>query len=136
MAGISSKALSFGGVENKRKYQQYEFNSDFDLNLYESFYRMHDPQLGRFWQIDSKPTDMESLYAAMGNNPIRNTDFLGDTTIFYTAGGIELLRTTENNKSLGNAVTFVTDDNLKSFNSTVAEFKSNGSDFTELELII
>jgi RHS repeat-associated protein len=76
---ISSKALSFGGAENKKKYQNYEFNSDFDLNLYESFYRTHDPQLGRFWQIDPKPTHFESLYAAMGNNPIKNFDFLGDT---------------------------------------------------------
>ena len=79
MAGISSKALSFGNPGNKKKYQQYEFNGDFDINLYDSFYRTHDPQLGRFWQIDPKPTDFESLYAAMGNNPINKTDFLGDT---------------------------------------------------------
>jgi RHS repeat-associated protein len=81
MAGISSKALQFGGPENKRKYQQYEFNSGFDLNLYESFYRTHDPQIGRFLQIDPKPADWESLYTAMGNNPIRNSDLLGDTAI-------------------------------------------------------
>ena len=79
MAGISGKALAFGEPENKKKYQNYEFNSDFDLNLYESFYRTHDPQLGRFWQLDPKPTDFESLYAAMGNNPIRNIDILGDS---------------------------------------------------------
>jgi RHS repeat-associated protein len=78
MAGISSKAA--GGVENKQKYQQYELNTDFDINLYECFYRNHDPQLGRFWQIDPKPTDYESLFAAMGNNPIKNIDILGDTT--------------------------------------------------------
>jgi RHS repeat-associated protein len=79
MAGISSKALNFGGAENSKKYQNYEFNPDFDLNLYESFYRSHDPQLGRFWQIDPKPTHFESLYTAIGNNPIKNFDFLGDT---------------------------------------------------------
>ncbi len=127
MAGISSKAA--GMTPNKKKYNSYEYNTDFDINLYESFYRSHDPQLGRFWQLDPKPTDMESLYAAMGNNPIKNNDLLGDTTIFYSSSGVELLRTTE--KELGNAVTFITDDNLKSFNSTVAEFKSNGSDFSE-----
>lgn len=57
--------MSFGGVENKRKCQQYEFNSDFDLNLYESFHHTHDPQLVRLWQIHPKPTDIEILYAAM-----------------------------------------------------------------------
>lgn len=78
MSGISSKAA--GGLENKKKYQQYELNTDFDINLYESFYRSHDPQLGRFWQIDPRPSDYESPYAAMGNNPILNFDLLGDTT--------------------------------------------------------
>ncbi|MDP4264022.1 MAG: colicin E3/pyocin S6 family cytotoxin [Bacteroidota bacterium] len=82
MAGISSKALAFGQPENKKKYQNYEFNSDFDINLYESFYRNHDPQLGRFWQIDPKiEQGMEnwSPYVAMFDNPIKFNDFLGDT---------------------------------------------------------
>jgi len=77
MAGISSK--SAGGLENKKKYNGYEFNSDFDINLYESFYRSHDPQLGRFWQLDPKPNEFESLYAAMGNSPVTKFDLLGDT---------------------------------------------------------
>jgi len=78
MAGISSKALN-SAPENKKKYQGYEYNTEFDLNLYETFYRSHDPQIGRFLQLDPKPTDFESLYAAMGNNPIRNIDILGDS---------------------------------------------------------
>lgn len=79
MQGISSKPLSFGNPENKKKYQNYDYNTDFDINLYETFYRSHDPQIGRFLQLDPKPTDFESLYTAMGNNPIRNIDILGDS---------------------------------------------------------
>lgn len=129
MSGISSKAA--GGIENKKKFNGIEYNTDFDINTYDAFYRNLDPQIGRFLQLDPKPTDMESLYAAMGNNPIKNTDFLGDTTIFYTAAGVELLRTTENNKALGNAVTFVTDDNLKAFNGYVSTLSSDGGNLSE-----
>jgi hypothetical protein len=33
MAGISSKVLN-GALENKKKYQGYESNNDFDINSY------------------------------------------------------------------------------------------------------
>lgn len=77
MSGISSKGA--GGIQNKKTYNGYEFNSDFDINLYESFYRSHDSQIGRFLQLDPKPNEFESLYAAMGNNPILKFDLFGDT---------------------------------------------------------
>ena len=80
MAGISSKALN-GIAENKYKYNGIEQNTDFDLNMYDAFYRNFDPQTGRWWQIDPKPNDSESPYVAMGNNPILYSDFLGDTSI-------------------------------------------------------
>jgi RHS repeat-associated protein len=56
MAGISSRAA--GALENKKnKFQNQEFASkEFSdgsgLEIYEFKYRMHDPQTGRFWQID------------------------------------------------------------------------------------
>lgn len=87
MKMLSSKA--FGRLENKLKYNGYEKNDDFDINLYESFYRTHDPQLGRFWQIDPKATEFESPYAAMGNNPVLNFDILGDEVGDTTKKGFD-----------------------------------------------
>jgi RHS repeat-associated protein len=81
MAGISSKALNFGDPGNHKKFNGIEETRDLDLNQYDAFFRNLDPQIGRFWQIDPKPSDAISLYAAMENNPIRFSDFLGDTLI-------------------------------------------------------
>lgn len=107
MAGISSKALN-GVAENKFKYNGYEHNNTFDLNLYETFYRSHDPQIGRFWQLDPKPNEFISLYAAMNSNPINFSDPLGDTIIFtqaflatkYGKQIMELYKTSETFKSM------------------------------------
>jgi RHS repeat-associated protein len=78
MAGISSKAA--GKLENKFKYNGIEHNTDFDLNMYDAFYRNLDPQIGRFWQIDPETEMLEeySPYASMYNNPISVVDPLGN----------------------------------------------------------
>jgi RHS repeat-associated protein len=78
MAGISSKAAN--RMENRFKYNGIEHNTNFDLNMYDAFYRNLDPQIGRFWQIDPEAEMLEeySPYASMYNNPISNVDPLGN----------------------------------------------------------
>jgi RHS repeat-associated protein len=53
MAAISSKALAFGSPENKnQKFQNQSMDDDLGINYYGFKWRNHDPQIGRFIQID------------------------------------------------------------------------------------
>lgn len=80
MNGISSKALAFGGPENKKKFNDgTELNTDFDLSWYETDFRSYDPQIGKFWQIDAMADYYEdwSPYTFALNNPILFNDPTG-----------------------------------------------------------
>lgn len=120
MAGISSKAA--GGLENKRKYNGIEYEYSFDLNIGEAFFRTHDPQLGRWWQIDPKleATLALSPYVAMNNNPISLTDPLGDIVDYERGEGVTKKEFRQMKREIRQMRR-----NSETFNKVFKEFKNN-----------
>lgn len=56
MAGISDKVLKGGYAENKYKFVGQLYDDDFGLDFYQFRFRNHDPQIGRFWQVNPLAT--------------------------------------------------------------------------------
>ena len=85
MAGISAsmpdKRLKTNEKYNGIEFSAGEFSSGGGLEIYDAYFRNLDPQIGRWWQPDPRPNVTLSSYASMELNPIRNTDFFGDTSV-------------------------------------------------------
>ncbi|MDR3715556.1 MAG: colicin E5-related ribonuclease [Puia sp.] len=87
MAGINDRALKQNYAQNKYRYnggnelQNQEFSDGSGLETYDATFRMYDPQIGRFWQIDPYAMINEdwSPYSFTSDNPIFFTDPYGLT---------------------------------------------------------
>jgi RHS repeat-associated protein len=78
MAGISSKAA--GKLENKKqKFQGQELDDDLGLNWYGFKWRNHDPQIGRFIEVDplSEKYVYNSTYAFSENKVTAHVELEG-----------------------------------------------------------
>ncbi len=129
MAGISSKALNFGGNKpdcgcgnkklfNGNEIQNKEFSDGSGLEVYDFNARTYDQQIGRFLQIDPTPEegDQESLtpYHFSGNNPSTFNDPNGRCPWCWGAiigavveDGTQVASNLANGKSLGQSLTQV-----------------------------
>ncbi len=85
MAGISDKAIKADYAENKYRFnggnelQNKEFRDGTGLEMYDAGFRMLDPQLGRFTQIDplADRSQFNSAYSYANDNPILMNDPTG-----------------------------------------------------------
>ena len=85
MAGISDKAIKSNYAENKYRFndgnelQNKEFSDGSGLETYDANFRMYDPQIGRFWQVDPLAivTADYSPYSFAESNPILMVDPMG-----------------------------------------------------------
>ncbi|WP_188938130.1 RHS repeat-associated core domain-containing protein, partial [Puia dinghuensis] len=87
MAQISDKAIKTQYAENRYRanggdeLQNKEFSDGSGLESYDAFFRMYDPQIGRFWQQDPLADASEdwSPYSFVQDNPVSFNDPLGLT---------------------------------------------------------
>ncbi len=89
MAGISSKALSFGVPHNNEKtFQGQRLDDELGINYIQFKWRNHDPQIGRFIEIDplAEKYVYNSTYAFSENKVIRHVELEGLEAIVSNIG--------------------------------------------------
>lgn len=136
MTGISSRAA--GNIESKQKFVSQELDEELDLNWYQFRFRNHDPQIGRFLQVDPLADQFvyNSTYAYAENRVINGVDLEG-LEYYYTADGRFLGNNDPNNKEVRLASKVETlEDGRKVFHSTGKEWTVISNNHDEFRTIV
>ena len=70
-------------MDQRYKFNEVELQTDLDLGVYMTDFRMFDPTVARLWQIDPIDKEDRSPYSWVLNNPILYNDILGLDTVRY-----------------------------------------------------
>jgi RHS repeat-associated protein len=142
MQGISSKAMNFGGAENKYKFNaatelsSKEFSDGSGLDWYDTEFRRYDAQIGRFHGIDglSAYAPNQSPYSFVQNNPILFSDPQGLDTVRVNGSGTHKIQVRQ-----GDVLAWTTGKNTSYYTydpsnkDAVGGFVGEGIDQGELE---
>jgi hypothetical protein len=91
--GIEERGFSRGTYRYGMNGQ--EKDNDIAEGIYTAEFWEYDSRICRRWNVDPKPNLSESLYACFGNNPIWNSDLLGDSIMPLTTQMLRELATTK-----------------------------------------
>jgi RHS repeat-associated protein len=133
MSGLSSKSQSFGKPENVEKtFQGQRIDYDLDLNWVHFKWRNHDPQIGRFIEVDplSNKYVYNSTYAFSENLVTNHIELEG---LEATAAGYFQYSCAQLTAGLANAIDRITGFEFGKTDEIVSPPNSNGTSIAYTE---
>ena len=120
---------SYGVKNNLKTYQGQEFTEDLGLNTHEWKYRISDPALGRFWQIDPLAEDYvyNSTYAFQENKMGMGIELEGLELYKFPVDGSGIARAVESGINYINNSVVDAGKSIGSFFGGISDYLGDGA---------